>query len=193
MNPEHLAVILTAAGRSTRMRELKPLLDWRGAPLIAHQVHTLSPCRKLLVVLGYAADIIGPIVPKLGNVQRVLNPHFDAGRASSIALAARSVPEDAEGILLVAVDQPARWEVVEALCRGISEGAEVALPCFEGKRGHPVLLRRSLLPSLRDLESQPVGLRSLLDARGDRVDEIRVDFPDVRWNLNTPADYERVR
>lgn len=193
MNPCALAAVLTAAGRSSRMGTPKALLDWYGRPLIAHQVATLSACREVWVVLGHAAETIRPDIPIAPHVRVLVNTEYETGRAGSLMLGVSAVSPDCEGVLLLAVDQPLRWEVVSDLCGAFSATASIAVPTYAGRRGHPVLVRRHFLPALLTLNREPEGLRSWLKRWDALLQEIPVDFPDVRWNLNTPADYARVR
>lgn len=193
MNPSALAAVLTAAGRSSRMGKLKALLDWQGRPLIAHQVDTLLPCREVVVVLGHEAAVIRPAIPVAPHVRVVLNPEFETGRAGTLMCGVAAVTPGCEGVLLLAVDQPLRWEVVTAMCAGFSAAAAIAVPTHLGRRGHPVLVRNHLLPALMELHTEPEGLRSWLRRWDSLVQEIPVELPEVRWNLNTPADYARLR
>jgi molybdenum cofactor cytidylyltransferase len=192
LKPGQLAAVITAAGRSSRMGSLKALLNWRGRTLLAHQVHTLLPCYQVVVVLGFSADILWPHVPQAPNVEVVLNPDFDRGRSSSLLAAAWALQPEVEAVLLVAVDQPLREEVIEALCAGFGPEALAAVPVYDGRRGHPVLLRSSLIPALRHVDTEPEGLRTLLRRLGPAVQEIPVTYPDVSWDLNSPADYARL-
>ena len=52
------SAILLAAGVSRRMGTLKALLDWRGRPLIIHQIVALreAGADEVIVVLGHRAD-----------------------------------------------------------------------------------------------------------------------------------------
>src|SRR5215470_17948090 len=53
-----VALVLLAAGGSTRMGRPKQLLDYRGRPLLRHSVEQAlgSICRPVVVVLGADAD-----------------------------------------------------------------------------------------------------------------------------------------
>src|SRR4051812_29329537 len=58
-------VVLLAAGRGTRMRELtsdlpKPMIEVRGKPILAHIVEGLKTAgaTQFLIVVGYRADVV---------------------------------------------------------------------------------------------------------------------------------------
>ncbi|MEB3195817.1 MAG: nucleotidyltransferase family protein [Candidatus Sericytochromatia bacterium] len=195
MNLSETAAILTAAGRSVRMGTPKALLDWAGKPLIAHQVAALAGCAQVLVVLGHEALAVRPFVPTGPRVTVLDNPDFEAGRASSIALACRFLASSPapRGVLLVAVDQPLPPALPRFLMDRVAGDSLAVQPVFEGRCGHPVWIHRSLLPELLRLEAHPEGLRSLLQQHRDHLQEVPVPFPEVLLNLNHPEDYEAAR
>jgi molybdenum cofactor cytidylyltransferase len=66
---------------------------------------------------------------------------------------------------------------------------EVVIPTFEGQRGHPVLIRRELVP---EILAQPAdsSLRDYIEARGYRT--VKVGDQAILWDLDTPEDYEHL-
>jgi molybdenum cofactor cytidylyltransferase len=55
-----IGAILLAAGKSSRMKESKPLLQWQGTTLLEYQIQQLRrlPVEEIIVILGYGADDI---------------------------------------------------------------------------------------------------------------------------------------
>ena len=107
-----VSAILTAAGESTRMGSPKPLLSWKGTTLVEYQVRCLldAGCSEVVVVLGHAAEMVEPHV--VGeHVRHVLNPLYRQGKTTSIKAGLGVVSDDADGILLLAVDQPRTADV----------------------------------------------------------------------------------
>src|SRR5690606_32377251 len=81
------AVIVLAAGDSTRMGRPKALLDWHGKPMIDHVLDTARAggCTKFFVVLGRDADVIRAGAA-LRDATVLVNPAPELGQASSLQL-----------------------------------------------------------------------------------------------------------
>lgn len=184
MRPPEVAAVISAAGRSSRMGRPKALLEWRGLPLIAHQVRLLAGLGQVVVVLGHGADAIRPFVPVQGNLKVVEHPGYDAGRSSSLVAGFKALSGNPAGVLVVAVDQPLVPGVVERL---LEARGDVAQPVFQGRRGHPVLFRGELLPELLAIDEAGEGLRAVV--RRHSREEVSVEDGGIWVDLNEPADY----
>ena len=186
------AAILFAAGESTRMGQPKALLPWCGVALIEYQVRELDEAgfAEIVVVLGHAADEVRSHVPETARI--VVNENYRQGRASSLRAGAAALPDDAEPIVILNVDQPRPGTLLSKLRVAHAEGgAPITIPTFEGKRGHPPVLAGSLLPKLREASEEEQGLRGVIAAHEAEVREVAVSSPIVLLDLNTPEDYER--
>ncbi|MGB2694713.1 MAG: nucleotidyltransferase family protein [Dehalococcoidia bacterium] len=186
------AAILLVAGESTRMGRPKALLPWGNTTLIEYQIRELraAPVDDLVVVLGHAAQEIRPHVP--AGVRVVVNAAYREGRASSLRIGAAALPDDADPIIVLNVDQPRPREVLAKLLEAHQEGvAAVTMPVMDGKRGHPPVLAGALLRELREASEEMLGLRGVLERHEGSILEVAFDSPVVRLDINTPADYER--
>jgi CTP:molybdopterin cytidylyltransferase MocA len=170
-----IAVIL-AAGRGERLGGPKALLAWpsTGAarkaqperPLaIAHAEARLdAECGRALVIARQ------PVVKVL---LRYVRPGID--------------------LLASAADAPpARADTVARLLERLRAGQPALLavrPRYNGRRGHPVVLRAEVLA--RYLEPSPPPLRDHLRALGERCADEDVDDPAVLVDLDRPLDVLR--
>ena len=188
-----VSAILLAAGESTRMGELKALLDWRGRPLIAHQIEELlaGGVAEVLVVLGYQQERLERLLPSHPAVRVVVNPEYRTGRSSSIRAGLAALDPDATDILIVGVDQPTDREVIRRLIERHHAGrAVLSIPTWQGKRGHPPLFGRTLLPELWQVSEASEGLKRVVRAHEAEINRVAIDSPLVAVNLNRPEDYE---
>ncbi|HVJ37001.1 MAG TPA: molybdenum cofactor guanylyltransferase [Stenotrophomonas sp.] len=92
--PDWIGVIL-AGGRSTRMGRDKAMLDWQGAPLLAHM-------GRLLRRAGARRVVVSGAYPAFGGVPDLWP---DLGPIGGLCSVAQQLP-DGE-LLVVAVDMPA--------------------------------------------------------------------------------------
>jgi molybdenum cofactor cytidylyltransferase len=181
--------VVTAAGRSSRMGRAKALLEWRGLPLLAHQVRLLSGLREVIVVLGHEAAALRPFVPSGNYIRLVENPDFEKGRSSSLVAGFRAISGRPAGILVVAVDQPLSAATLGLLFGGHEPHAPIAVPVYQGRRGHPVLFRGDLLDELLAIAEETDGLRAVVARHRAARQEVPVDDPAIWLDLNEPVDY----
>lgn len=137
-----IAGVILAAGASSRMGgHPKALLDYRGETFVGRLVRVLSGvCDPVIVVLGYHADRIQPVVPPGARV--VINPAPERGQLSSLQTALIELPDGIEGFLFVPVDcpaaEPATVATVAAAFRERDPKIQLVVPQYRGKHGHPV-------------------------------------------------------
>ena len=190
-----ISAILTAAGESTRMGQHKALLPWSGSTLVEYQTRSLTAggAAEVVVVLGHMADLIAPYVTG-PTVRYVVNPHYREGKATSIKSGLWAIDPDAEGILLLAVDQPRPAEVISAILRShVDSSALITSPRFRGRGGHPLLFSACLRVELEAISEETQGIREVFRRHPGRVNEVEFDDPIVRLDLNTMEEYEEAR
>jgi molybdenum cofactor cytidylyltransferase len=184
------AAIVVAAGASSRMGTPKALLAWDDTTLLGYCARELrlSGAAELVVVLGPDSDSIGSILPDADQVTFAYNLDVASGRSTSISIGAAQLVQ-AAAVLVQSVDQPCPSRVIEALFAAIErDQADVAVPTFQGRRGHPVCFAGRLLPELRALSEATQGLRAVVQRHV--VTEVEVDTEAVVWNLNDPTAYQ---
>jgi molybdenum cofactor cytidylyltransferase len=190
MPTERIAAILLAAGESTRMGRLKQLLPWAETTLIAWQVDQLreAGADDIVVVLGHQAERVRAAVP--GMARAVVNEAYLEGRASSLRHGAEAI-RDADAILILSVDQPRPAWLSQLLIEHWRQTqAVVVSPRFPRRFGHPVLVAGALLPELRAVTEETLGLRAVIDRHLADADSFPVDNDRIDVDLNTPTDYE---
>lgn len=187
------ALILLAAGASTRMGRPKQLLPVEGKPLLRHvaEVALASPVHPVVVVVGANADVVAPCLDGLA-VLRVFNPDWATGVASSIrcavaALESHSPPPDAAIIALA--DQPGMTplHVAALLNARQSTGRSIAATHHRDVLMPPVCFDRRHFPALRGLTGDTGARHLLREHAGEVIAVPLAAHPD----LDTPTDYER--
>lgn len=189
----HVSAILLAAGESTRMGQQKALLLWKGRMLLQHQVATLleAGVSEVIVVVGYRAERLRPLVEAFPEAKAVLNLRYRSGKSSSVRAGLRRLDPRAEAILVLAVDQPRSLEVVRAVVRAHQQGgAPITYPSYGGKGGHPILFSARLLPEMLRVRESRQGLREVVERHRPEVHRIELDDPDVLLDLNRPEEYQ---
>jgi molybdenum cofactor cytidylyltransferase len=180
--------LILAAGGSQRMGSPKALLPWQGTTLLAYvlQQARAAAVTDIVVVLGPATR---HLEGSLGNARVVINMEPETGRSASIRLGSAALSEDVRSIVIQSVDQPVGADVLNLLFAGVARGADIVLPTYRDRRGHPVCVSGQLLPELRAVTEEGEGLRAVVRAHAQHLVEVPVDSESVLWNLNDPAAY----
>jgi molybdenum cofactor cytidylyltransferase len=192
----YISALLLAAGKGERMREVKQLLSLGEQRMIEAALDNLhsSRCDEIIVVLGFAADEIHPLVEDKKRVKVVINPQFEAGMSTSIQQGLKEISPRTTGILIALADQPfIPPEVINALIEGFATGAKgIVLPVYQGKRGHPVILdRKRYETELLGLQGD-VGGKEIVQEHPEDVLEIAVASKGVVIDIDAPEDYQGV-
>jgi CTP:molybdopterin cytidylyltransferase MocA len=182
------ALVVLAAGRSTRMGSPKALAEFRGRPLIEHVVSPawLRELGDVVVVLGHHAEVVRPLVTRLGY-RHVVNPDPDQGRTGSVQTGLKALGESVRAVFVQPVDCPIVLPQTYAALAGAIGPADVALPSYRGNNGHPPLLSAKIIPQI--LAAGPdVPLRDLLHAPEVARRCVEVEDPGVLLNIDRPED-----
>lgn len=192
----HVIAIILAAGRGERFGMPKVLVPWDAdgvqRPLgLAHLQARVGDCaRAVLVVRGsHLAGLAGHALPAPAEVLVSSEPDEDGPAGSLFAALSWVAPSPDVWLLVTPVDvPPASHVVVDTLVRAVNRAsfAAAARPSDGARRGHPVLVRASLLLAAFGLRRPP--LRSVLQAAGAAVLDVPVDDPTVFVDFNRPSD-----
>jgi CTP:molybdopterin cytidylyltransferase MocA len=183
-----VALVIVGAGAGTRF----------GGP---KAVATLSDGRRFLDVIVETAQAAGldPIVAVLppgvaapAGVRIVANAKPSSEQIVSVRLGlALLTSAPVSSALLWPVDHPfVRLESVLAILDAARRtGAQIAVPVYESRRGHPGWFHRDIWRELMTVADG--GARAVIRADPSRVREVDVADRGVVRDVNTRADLER--
>jgi molybdenum cofactor cytidylyltransferase len=185
------------------MGSSKALLEWRGRPLLLHQIELIRASRvaECVVVLGRDAATLGPLIRSAAGedapVRLVVNPRHGEGRTSSILAGLEALPSSPGGLFVISVDQPLLAGLLDALLDAAERewsaaGRTILVPAFHGRRGHPPLFQGSLVPELRSIREETEGLKAVVRRVPGRVLEVPWDDDQILLNLNAGTDLGNV-
>lgn len=173
----------------------KALLPWRGGTLLEYQAASLLEgcAAEVVVVLGHEYEAIAPHVAGEG-VRYVVNPHYALGKTTSIKAGLHALGPEVTDVIILAVDQPRPPEIVARVVDShLRTGAPVTSPRYRGRGGHPLIFSAALRDELAAITEENQGVRAVFRAHTDDVNEVHIDDPVIRLDLNTPEDYQRAR
>jgi len=184
--PPATAIVL-AGGSSTRMGRDKALLEWKGAPLIAHVVAQLRPhfCEVLISV----ADARTQDLPQC---RLILDEQPGQGPMMGLYSALRHSQQELN--FAAACDIPELpLPLIAALFDALGD-ADCAAPTDAEGRIHPLfaVYRRSRMVPV--FEALLAGEQRALRRAFSRCHAVYVPIPPgLLLNLNTPEDYRNLK
>lgn len=193
-----VGAVVLAAGRSARMGEVKQLLQLGRRTVLERTLASVrgAAVDKIVLVLGYAAEEIRRELSAelLEGVTVAVNEGFAEGMSSSLRVGLAALGSQMDAALIVLGDQPlVRPETIDRIIMKYREsGAEIVVPHFKGRRGNPVLLDRSVFPEAMALEGD-TGFRAIFGSHAAGLIAVDVDDEGVLMDIDTRADYERIR
>ena len=189
-----VAIIILAAGRSSRMGALKLLLPLGGQPVIKHVVGAAlaTPLRPVVVVLGHAAPALRAALPQ-ADLTVVENAAYAAGQSTSLHAALDALPASAAGALVLLGDQPliSAGDIMR-LAATAASGAPVVAASYGGRRGNPVYFARACFAELRAVTGD-VGGREVIERHRTELTLVPMDDADAALDLDTPDAYAQVQ
>ena len=202
-----VAVVLLAAGRSTRMGgPNKMLAEANGQPLVVHAVKAAlaSQAVEIVVVVGHMADqvrlAIEKAVPANARLRFVTNPDFAEGLSTSVRTGIAALGSGIDAAIVQLGDMPGVTSgLLDRLMAAFSpvEGRSICVPTVAGKRGNPVLWARRFFAEIAKIAGD-TGAKHLIGEHADLVCEVEmtgeaaitdIDTPEAlaAWRAKTPA------
>ena len=198
--------LITAAGRSSRMGDFKPLMELGGRSAILRILDRFSEAgvRHTVVVTGRQAEDLKAAIRREWDESRVsfvhnegyeTNQMFDSVKMGLTAISARAEKTDTspDGIFFTPVDVPAFSGITMELEKTLlkEKGVLAVKPVCDGREGHPLLIDYSAVPHILAHDGT-MGLKGALDGLGAAV--VRADTPDKgsAMDTDTPEDFQRV-
>jgi nicotine blue oxidoreductase len=186
-----LAAIVLAAGEGRRMGGTpKALVRLGGVTFLERCLDRLraAPIDHAFIVLGSRADEVRAESRLPENASFVQNPGWQSGMLSSL-LAGLSAAEEwgATSVLVHPVDHPeTASSTVRRVAAALRAGAVVAVPSFEGRRGHPAGFAAEAWSALR-AASPDTGAREVLRTHPEWIVHVPGDAGCVT-GFNTMAE-----
>ena len=185
-----VALLLLAAGASTRMGRPKQLLPYQGRTLLRHAADTAvaSGCAPIVLVTGALHEELVAEVSGL-PIRAIHNAEWETGMASSIRAGLTAIATaQPVAVLIMLTDQPLVTPELlqELIARQQQTQAPVVATAYGDTLGVPAVFAPALLPALLQLQGQQ-GAGRLIANLGTAVG--RVPFPAGLLDVDTPQEY----
>lgn len=194
LSKDQISAIILAAGFSSRMGRLKPLLPAENKTVLelAARPFMRSGIKDVRVVTGYRAQALSTVIRRMGAVE-VFNPDFKQGMFSSVAAGVTSLAPACRAFFILPADIPlVRPQTVQALIASFQQQrGKIVYPRFETKRGHPPLISREYARAIRHWQGEG-GLAGFLQTRSEMAAEVPVADEFILCDIDSRKDYENL-
>ena len=185
--------ILLAAGASQRFGADKLTHILPDGDLVAVRAcrNLLAGTDKVVVVLRPGGEVLAIQLQAEGAEVRICT-NAEQGMSASLVFGIQTCPE-AAGWLIALADMP--WIMpmtIRKVADALRLGARIALPCWQGRRGHPVGFSHALGPELFAL-SGDVGAKAVIQSNIELIHIIDCDDPGVLQDIDRPEDLKPLK
>lgn len=105
---DNLAIVLLAAGRSSRLGQPKQLVELDGKPLILRQCElALNITKEVYCVLGFESELMADVIKHL-PIKLIFNEQWHQGMSSSMTSGITALSDDITHAMILLVDQ---WKI----------------------------------------------------------------------------------
>ena len=167
------------------------MLPYKENTIIEQSVdNALDFCGRVILVTGYRGDELDDLFAGRPDVVTVRNTDYERGMFSSIQTGTPRV--ETEYFFITMGDMPEIGpdlfqKLVDTMNR--NPGIEIVRPLYKGKRGHPVLLKKSVKQTILsepwDSEMKNVFTRH-------RVIDLPLDIRESFMDIDTEEDYSTI-
>jgi molybdenum cofactor cytidylyltransferase len=193
-----VGAIILAAGSSARMGRAKQMLPLGDSTVLEQTITNVRGAEvdEIVLVLGASAEIIRRQLPfsLLEGLKVVVNQAYGEGMSSSLRVGISALDQGSDAALIVLGDQPfVRSQTMDQVIRTYLRGhAQIVIPSFQGSRGNPVLLDRSVFSEVMALEGD-IGCRAIFGHHLEEIAKVEVEDEGILFDIDDPDDYDRLR
>lgn len=193
LNPKHnIALIILAAGGSSRMGTPKQLLKWGKNTLLEHciQQATATAANEFYLLLGANQEAIQDQI-NLSKVNCMVNPNWKLGLGNSIAFAAQQlINKELDGLLFILADQPTvTTDYINQLIHTFKGNHHQIIASNYGANiGVPVLFGRHYLKELSRLKDDQ-GAKFIIQQHHQNTIKLNPEFKLI--DIDTPSAYKK--
>ncbi len=192
----HVAILIMAAGTSSRMKAIKQLLPWGDSTLMGNALNNArySKATKVLTVLGAYQEEIQQATD-FRHCETIYNPDWKMGLGNSIACGTKHLLGQDQvygGIMVMLTDQPLiDDQYLNALIDNFSNSQHsIVATKYVDRVGVPAIFGKIHFKALMELNSDH-GAGEIIKTHPNDVMGIAADGKEL--DIDTLEEYERVK
>ena len=187
MNTDNTMALVIAAGLSRRFGSDKRLAMLNnGNTLISQTVAAIKAANVdyRIAIQPNDVETFSRLFPK---DKLIAIDDYEKGMGHTIAGALNVIKDECSCCLICLADMPfVLSDTYRAIANAI-DSFDAVVPCYEGLRGNPVAISRSLFPRFLSLEGD-IGGKYILNDNFLKLLELEVDDPGILKDIDAPSD-----
>lgn len=185
------AILILAAGNSTRMGEAKQLLSYQNTTLLGWAIKTAknTATKEVFCVLGAHAEIIKKSIEKY-QIETIYNPNYKNGLSSSISTGIKYLTsKNFDSVLILLADQPKITSgYLDILLNTAKENStKIVASNYKENSGVPAIFPKTYFNQLINLSGDK-GAKALLNSVKDILKINATNLVDI----DTKEDYKNL-
>ncbi|MBC7234280.1 MAG: nucleotidyltransferase family protein [Chloroflexi bacterium] len=186
MSKEQIDAVVLAAGRSSRCSRYKLALSLGDKAVIERSIEGMySLVQRIIVVVGFYQEAVRRLLAPYARVE--FAPREDLGEDMFGSVRVGVARVRAGRFFLQPADIPLVGQAVYE--RLLATEADVAIPIYAGRKGHPLLLSSEIIPDI--LAAPPEStLRDVLAGRKAAL--VPVEDEGILLDIDTLEDYQKL-
>ena len=192
----NIAILILAAGSSSRMGQPKQLLAWKDTNLLENAIKNAlaAQCKVVSVVLGANAKVIRKQISK-HQIEIRDNTSWESGLGSSIVTGVLALLEknpDIDGILIMLADQPFIDSVyLNLMIKSFLESQKaIVATAYKNRAGVPALFDKMYFDELLQLAIDDQEAKRIINRSKSEV--LIIDPKNKSVDVDTPSEYQNL-
>ena len=187
------AILILAAGNSSRMGKTKQLLPYKNATLLEWAIEQAqkSVVKNVFCVLGANKEVIEKQL-STKTVEIIYNPNYKDGLSTSIVKGIEFLLNyNFDSVLIMLADQPhVTSEYLNSLIEASKNNpSKLIASNYQGSVGVPAIFPKNYFNDLLDLKGDK-GAKNFLLQQNNNV--IKVNSTQNLLDIDTPEDYQHL-
>lgn len=191
LNGNHLKIscIILAGGESRRFGSNKLILPFGKSTVLQSVVDVFDHpgiIEKIVVAGNHAGEIMD--LHKNLHVSWIVNPHPEKEVGSSLQAGLRHISVSADAVMITHGDMPLiKKETVDEMIVQYQSNS-IVIPVYQGRKGHPVLMDRSVAIKCLD-PGLTFPLRQIIRDHESQIKYFNTGDEGILLDIDTPDDY----
>lgn len=188
-----LAIVIPAAGNSSRLGQAKQLVEYQGEPLLQNRINLCAKVsQQLYCVLGANSQQISYKVTH-PNCRFIVNDNWQKGQAYSIFIGVSQLPKTITGVLILLGDQ---WAVsIDDLQRLIDswqrQPNKIHASSYQNTKGVPVIFPSQFFEQIKQLGKQGQNIKQLFTEHPQQL--VTVPMDNAALDLDLPEQLQQLK
>ena len=186
-----VGAVVVASGLSRRTGEFIPTKKVGAISAAKRVVSSLQQAgaEPVVVVTGNQADVIEKELSKSGVVFLHNKDYMTSQMFDSVKLGLHYIKDKCDRVLFTISDAPLfNTQTIDKLFRS---DADIAIPVFKGRKGHPLLIKTVVIPRILETKSDS-GLGGAIRASGLKTELVPVEDEGVLFYTEASSPFDEL-